>query len=198
MTPKEAIGKLAEIQIGYQFRSKPKADENGSVKLIQIKDILPGRNGIHSDSALRFEPERNPNKQLLQEGDVLFMGKGTAPFACRIMKLTGPTVAGGMFFILRPDTQRILPEYLSWVLNNKQTLEKLKIASGTGVAMPVIRRKELERLTIPLPPLENQQRIGEIQALKELEQNLMKDLTKQQQLLADGICKKLMEGKTDE
>jgi len=194
MNQKQPISKLAGIQLGYQFRSKPEGNENGSVALIQVKDILPDRSGIDWTAPLLFEPERDPSKALLKEGDVLFMGKGTAPFACKVDGLTGPTVAGGMFYILRPDTRRVLPDYLAWVLNDKQTLEKLLIASGTGVAMPVIKRKELEQLAIPLPSLEAQQRISELQELNRQEMDLMNQLAGQKQILTEGVCKKLMEG----
>ena len=194
MAQKETIRNLVQIQLGYQFRSKPEGDEHGSVKLIQVKDILPDRSGILSDKALRFEPDRDPTKQLLQEGDVLFMGKGSAPFVCTVRGLTGSTVAGGMFFILRPDTQRVLPDYLAWVLNDKRTLEKLMIACGTGVAMPVIRRKELEKVQVSLPPLELQKKISELLKMKAQEQDLMKELAEQKEILTEGLCKKLSTG----
>jgi len=193
MTQKDTIRKLAEIQLGYQFRSKPEGDEQGSVQLIQIKDILPDRSGILPESALRFEPDRDTTKQLLQEGDVLFMGKGSAPFACAVHELPGPTVAGGMFFILRPDTQRVLPDYLAWVLNNKRTKQRLMIASGTGVAMPVIRRTELEKVQVSLPSLELQKKIGELLELETQEQNLMNELAEQKRLLTEAVCRKLTE-----
>ncbi len=194
MAQKETIRNLVQIQLGYQFRSKPKGDKNGNVTLIQIKDIRPDRSGVATEGALRFNPERDPTKQLLKEGDVLFMGKGSAPFVCTVRDLTGPTVAGGMFFILRPDTERILPDYLAWVLGHREIFEKLHIASGAGVAMPVIRRSELEKVQIPLPPLQIQKRIGDLLALEAQEQNLMTELAKQKQSLTEGICKKLMEG----
>jgi restriction endonuclease S subunit len=60
--------------------------------------------------------------------------------------------------------------------------------------MPVIRRKELERLEIPLPSLETQQWIGELQALKKAEQDLMGNLAKQKEILAEAVCMNLIEG----
>jgi len=191
MPQKETIRNLAEIQLGYQFRSKPQGDEQGSVQLIQIKDILSDRSGLSHRDALRFNPERDPTKQLLQEGDVLFMGKGSAPFACAVSGLSGPTVAGGMFYILKPDTTRVLPDYLAWCLSRKETLRTLTIASGTGVAMPVIRRSELEQFSIPLPPLEIQRKIGELQRLNREEKNLMNELTAQKETLMRAVCNKL-------
>ncbi len=196
MARKETIRNLTEIQIGYQLRKKPEGNEAGEILLIQLKDINASRTHLEiSEETVLFNPERSIEKQLLEEGDVLFMGKGSKPFACPVRNLPGPAVATGMFFILRPDTGRVEPEYLAWVLNSRQVLEKLMIASGTGVAMPVIRRTELEKLNIPLPPLEIQRRIGELQELNRQEQNLMNELAEQKQILVEGICKTLTAGK---
>ncbi len=192
MPQKETIRNLAEIQIGYQLRTKPEGDDAGEVLLIQLKDINASRTQLElSDKTVRFDPERGITKQLLNEGDILFMGKGSKPFACPVRNLPGPAVATGMFFILRPDAQRILPEYLAWALNREQILRKMLIASGTGVAMPVIRRSVLETLSIPLPPLAIQQKIGALLKLSNEEQKLMNTLAKQKKTLMQGICEKL-------
>ncbi len=194
MLQKETIRKLAEIQIGYQLREKPKADKAGEVLLIQLKDINASRTHLElSDETVRFDPERDITKQLLNDGDVLFMGKGSKPFACPVRDLPGPAVATGMFFILRPDAQRVLPEYLAWALNREQTLRRMLVASGTGVAMPVIRRRVLETLSILLPPLATQQKIGELLKLSDEEQELMSELAQQKKTLMKGVCEQLCE-----
>ncbi|MDD2236923.1 MAG: restriction endonuclease subunit S [Kiritimatiellae bacterium] len=194
MPRNETIKNLVEIQIGYQLRQKPKADDDGKILLIQLKDINTSRTQLEfTEETLRFDPKRSIERQLLEEGDVLFMGKGSKPFACVVRNLPAPAVATGMFFILRPKMKRILPEYLAWVLNSKRTLDTLMIASGTGVAMPVIRRTELEKVSIPLPPLETQKKIGELQELNRQEMDLINQLSEQRQILTEGICRSLME-----
>jgi hypothetical protein len=192
MTRCETIRNLAEIHLGYQLRKKPETDEAGEILLIQLRDINKDRTELAlSADTVRFNPERSISKQLLEEGDVLFMAKGSKPFACTVRNLPGPATATGMFFILRPNTQRVAPEYLAWALNRDEALRALMIASGTGVAMPVIRRSVLEEFLIPLPALKIQQRIGELKRLAEEEQDLLKELAVQKEKLIRAVCGKL-------
>lgn len=191
----ETIRELAEIQIGYQLRAKPKEAEAGAVLLIQPKDIHTSRSHLDlSEETVRFDPERSIEKQRLEEGYILFMGKGSKPFACPVCGLPGPAVASGMFFILRPDASRVLPDYLAWVLNREEHLRKMMTDSGTGVAMPVIRRKVLEELAVPLPPLNVQKKIGELLSLADEEQELLTELAEQKLVLMNGLCRQLMAG----
>jgi restriction endonuclease S subunit len=197
MAQKETIRTLAEIQLGYQLRKKPEAAEAGGILLIQLRDINKDRTALEfSADTVRFNPERGIEKQLLTEGDVLFMAKGSKPFACTVRNLPGPAVANGMFFILRPDTQRVAPEYLAWALNRDEAVRALMNASGTGVTMPVIRRSVLEEFTITLPPLEIQQRIGELNRLAEEEQELLKGLAEQKEKLIRAICEEISNKET--
>jgi len=187
----DTVANLAEISAGYQLRFRPSEDKNGRVLLIQPRNINAERTAVNFNEVLRFEPARNYSKALLKEGDVLFMGKGTAPFACAVYNMPTQSIAAGNFFILRPDEKRILPEYLAWMLNRKKIRETLLIASGAGVLMPVVRKKDLEDLKIPLPPLEMQKKIIELHRLMAEEKWLMRELAEQKELLIRGVCKKL-------
>lgn len=189
------IRNLAGIQLGYQLRTKPEENRAGDVLLIQLKDVNKSRTRLEvTEGTVRFDPERSIEKQLLHEGDVLFMGKGSKPFACTVRGLTKPAVATGMFFILRPDTKLVLPDYLAWVLNQEKSLTSLLIASGTGVAMPVIRRRVLEEFSIPLPPLTIQRKISELQRLMAEEKDLLCELAAQREELIRGVCEKWIGG----
>lgn len=192
MTQFESIGTLAEIRAGYQHRPKDELDENGEFLLIQQKDIHADRAGVSFSTTARISPERDASKQRLQEGDVLFMGKGRTPFGCAVIDLPEPAVASSAFFILRPDTTRILPGYLAWVLNREKTRHELLKAAGTGVAMPVIRRRELEEQAIPLPPLDTQRKIAELHRLMAEEKELMQELADQKSQLIRGACEQLI------
>lgn len=64
------------------------------------------------------------------------------------------------------------------------------------MAMPVIRRGELEDLTIPLPPLAIQARIRDLVELNGEEQTLMRELAEQKRILVEGVCRNLCENET--
>ncbi|WP_372847437.1 hypothetical protein, partial [Pontiella sp.] len=144
MTRYETLKTLTEIKAGYQHRPAEELSESGEYLLIQQKDISANRIGIDYAQSARITPERKHTRQLLRDGDVVFMNKGHAPFGCAVRELPEPSIASSAFFILSPDTTRILPEYLAWVLNRGQTRHELFSAAGIGAAMPIIHRKALE------------------------------------------------------
>lgn len=192
MVQYEALGTLAEIKAGYQHRPADELVENGEFLLIQQKDILADRTGVTYAQAARIAPERKHSRQLLNDGDVLFMNKGHAPFGCAVRELPETAIASSAFFILSPNATRILPEYLAWVLNREQTRHELFSTAGLGAAMPVIHRKALEEQIIPLPPMETQQAIAELVRLAAVEKEILLQLVEQKSLLIDGVCEKLI------
>jgi hypothetical protein len=196
MARHNTIGSLAEVRAGYQHRLAEELSESGAFLLIQQKDILSNRSGVDYDQAARISPQRSHAKQVLREGDVVFMNKGHAPFACAVRELPEPAIASSVFFILRPDTVRILPEYLAWVLNRRQTRHEMLRAAGSGSAMPVIHRKALEGQGIPLPPMETQCAIAALVRLVAEEKEILLQLAEQKGLLVDGVCEKLISGTT--
>jgi type I restriction enzyme S subunit len=60
---------------------------------------------------------------------------------------------------LRPDTEKLNPQYLGHYMNAKK--DELS-ALGTGSTFPAIRKNDLESFQIPLPPLPEQKRIADI------------------------------------
>jgi restriction endonuclease S subunit len=173
MLQSETIRTLAEICAGYQHRPKDELVDNGEFLLIQQKDISSDRTRVDYANTVRITPERQYTRQLLVDGDVVFMNKGQSPFGCAIRNLPEPAIASSAFFILRPNKERILPEYLAWVLNREQTRHELFSAAGHGTLMPVIHRKALEEQSIFLPPME------------------------MQRTLIGGVCSNLISGTTE-
>lgn len=188
----EALGALAEIKAGYQHRPMDELVDNGEYLLIQQKDVLPDRTGIAYAQAARIAPERKHARQLLNDGDVIYMNKGQAPFGCAVRDLPGPAIASSAFFILSLDTTRILPEYLAWVLNREHTRHELYSVAGKGAAMPVVHRTALEGQMIPLPPMATQQAIAGLVRLVAFEKSILLQLAEQKGLLIDGVCEKLI------
>jgi restriction endonuclease S subunit len=58
----------------------------------------------------------------------------------------------------------VLPEYLSWFLNNPNTQISLK-AQAMGTSIPSISKSVLEQLEIPIPSIERQKSVVSISKL---------------------------------
>ena len=117
---------------------------------------------------------KQTEKHLLRDGDILFAAKGTKNFAVSIKNKMGACVASSTFLVLkiRDDFQKkIIPEFLVWFLNhpNNQTYLKSK-AIGTGLLS--ISKKALADAEIILPGLSTQQNIVIIDDLRKREKQL--------------------------
>jgi restriction endonuclease S subunit len=149
--------------------------------ILQIRNV--GNNGrmvLENPSTAKLA--ELPKDQLLTAGEVLMVAKGSKPRAAVFSRNDRPTVATSQFFILRPQRQ-ITADYLSFFLNQPNTLRELGIkSSGSGI--PFLPKEALSRLKIPIPPIEVQKKIVAIYELGIKEQQLWKLLSeKRRQLL---------------
>lgn len=160
------IGDVADIRFGYY--AKPSPDKG--VPYLQAKQFDVNGNIIAQPDTY-LEPVQKVKEQLLNDGDVLFAGKGYKNFAWCYYSSFGDAVASTIFFVLTPNRNVILPEYLTTMLNYpKNQLYFQHLAAGN--AIPSIRKSELAGFKIPVVALEVQQKIVEIYRLHQQEQQL--------------------------
>ncbi len=127
---------------------------------------------------------------ILKTGDVLFMARGSRNFSVLLQEIPNPVLAAACFFIIRVSTMDVLPGYLCWYLNQAPVEHYLRRHSGRGVHMPVVRRSVLENSDIPIPTLEIQKRIAELNVLMRDEQDLLKKLAEKRKDLLTAACLK--------
>ena len=127
-------------------------------------------------------------KHILDKGDVIFAAKGSKNFAAMRRSRFPLAVASTSFFVLRINSDKLLPEFLTWYLNQPDTISSLK-GEAKGTAIPSISKTSLEDIEIPVIPVEKQQLILKIDKFrkkqKKITQEIMslKDELIQQQIL---------------
>ena len=188
------LSKIAMIQSGYHSRGRIEADEDGSHCLLQAKDVNGEKLTCQTDTLIRFNPDLSRTDGTLKKNDVLFMARGTRNYSVLLGEIPGSTLAAACFFIVRVSDEKLLPAYLCWYLNQTPVEHYLIRHSGRGVHMPVVRRSVLEKLNIPLPNLDVQRKIVELEALRKEEENLTKLLDEKRKKLIAEICLKLASG----
>jgi restriction endonuclease S subunit len=148
-----------------------------------------GRQIVPADEFI--DVNKKTEGHLLKEGDVLFVGKGNRLFSWCYHQTDQPAVASSIFFVLRPDTRAVYPEYLSAILNapqSKATFQQL----GGGTNIFSIRKSELGAFQIPLPPMQQQKRIAALALLHQQEIALAQKLIAQKQTLYTALISKLI------
>lgn len=69
-------------------------------------------------------------------------------------------ICGYHLAIVRPDTRRVVPKFLHWALDSEPTARQWGVTAA-GVTRVGIRSTDLNKVTIPLPPLDEQRAIAD-------------------------------------
>lgn len=183
---KATISELAEVQIGYQSRGRINPDPKGTHQIIQIKDICD-KNKLNVGDLYRVVPEREPERYLVNPGDVLFLSRGRCNMAVAIKEPLSDTIAAGTFYIVRVRNQGILPEYLAWYINQPQAQAGLR-SRAQATSIPLVTKAAFESLEIAIPVLRVQRRIVELAGLVSREKALLSQLAQKQEQMISAVC----------
>jgi restriction endonuclease S subunit len=185
MIKKQLLG-LSDIRFGLY--AKPKSF--GHAVYLQVRQFSEdGRRTVKSEEYININ-EKN-SSHILQDGDVLFVGKGNRLFSWCYRKTKQPAIASSIFFVLRPDTRVIYPEYLSTILNAPQS-KAVFLQLGSGTSILSIRKSELGAFEVPLPAMSKQKKIAALAELHREEVALAQQLIEQRQNLYTALISKLI------
>jgi restriction endonuclease S subunit len=197
------LEQLSAIQIGFQARDKFSPDASaaaGAFRIIQIKDIvLDSENNdkvIHRGNMLPYLrtkdlvpvlPAGNIEKYYVKEKDVLFLSRGRNTIAIPVIEPITNTIASYCFYIVRPDTSRVLPEYLAWYINQPKAQNYLAMFQH-GSHMQMVPKAFFEELEIEVPLIEDQRKIVELEKLRQEEEFIMSQLARARKRVVNGLC----------
>jgi restriction endonuclease S subunit len=181
---------ISEIKAGYSFRGKIVSVKGSDTAIIQLKDFDYDFQQINPPSV--FLPKKTFKEvHFLKRGDVLFIAKGVRNNAVTY-KTENLAVASSIFFIIKADDNKVLPEYLSWYINSKKAQAYLNsIKSGTSTVN--INKDALLNMEVDLPDLEIQYKIGDFYNLCRKEYELINRLMEKKNALNEQRILNLIE-----
>ena len=187
------IKHLVNLSAGHPFRESIQHAFDGDTAVVQLKDVDPEK-GLDSTQLYRVHLTGRKSPDYLQQGDILFVGRGYRIFAVLVDQDLQPTVAGSHFFILRirPTWHDIRPDYLVWYINHKQA-QRYFAQHIAGSALPHVTRTTLENLPILVPPLAVQEHIVKLHHCRLKEKALLEKLIEKKKQLIDGLLDKTLE-----
>lgn len=145
------LADVAEIRPGYPFRGRIDDDPNGFVRAIQMKDV--DRGGlINWGGAVRTELLGKRKPDWLGYDDILFVTRGSRNYAVWVGEVPVKAVASPHFFLLRVQSNFVLPQFLAWQINQAPARRYLE-ACAVGSVQLSIRRTSLERLPVTIPEM---------------------------------------------
>lgn len=207
---KRRISELAIVQLGYQHREKVESASVGSHLIIQAKDVVTeGRIseffessvGVWTSSLYMITPKGPAWKYLVGPGDVLFAAKGNKnlaiavepPWVFPFPESFENILAASHFYILKPNTHRVLSSYLAWSINQPET-QKLLQSAATGSHTKMIPKSSFGDVVLDIPSIETQKRIVRIQLLAGRERRLLDQIARRRSQLIQTVCQTAARG----
>jgi hypothetical protein len=181
---KKTLQELVNVRSGYHFRAKAESDPDGNVALIQFKD-LDEDFVLHTSDLTRVCVEK-PEPYLVRQNDVLFVTRGTRLGAAVVQEALEDTIATGSLFVLRPRKE-ILAGFLAWAINSAPVQAQLRRA-GQGSNLLMVRRNDLEEITLDVPPLEVQRAIAALDECARRERRLTIQLNEKRAALVEAVA----------
>ena len=180
---------IARVQMGLAFRSRIEPEADGTVAVIQMRDLTED-NKLSHRNLITIKMDKLSDRHLVKRRDLIFRSRRQTTTAAIIDTKIGPAIVAAPLLRIRVTSKHVLPEYLCWFVN--QPLAQAFLHSrATGTAMTVIGKSALDDLQVPLPPLETQKRIVALADLSNKEQKLMRELAAKKQKLVNGIQMRL-------
>ncbi len=186
------LGKIAEVQAGYSFRSRLESLESGAVSVIQMKDLTDA-NRVCCDDLVKVDMEIPKGHHLLRPGDIIFRSRGQVSNSAILLEELNNAVLAAPLLRVRCNESIVIPRYLNWYINQQPAQTYLR-SCAEGTALKMISKQSLENLTIAVPPLEQQHFIVELAALAEREQEIMEKLAWKRNQLITGTLLHVAEG----
>ena len=164
------LGYCAEIRSGLVLSRKQSREKTENrYPLLTLKSIKPDATVSEGDLDI-FDAVESLNKEYLTAiGDIVV--RTSTPYTSVLIdeKIDGMVVSSN-FVIIRCYTDKLLPEYLFWLLNT-ETIKKDILKNSAGNMLAAIKPQYFCNLEIELPSLWEQKLIADFNmtARKELE-----------------------------
>lgn len=177
---------ISDIKFG--FHDIPK--EKGEAIYLQARNF--NQFGRLTNELISYINIHQKNQgYILKDGDILLAGKGTRNFGWCYRKDLGVALASSIFFVIRPNQEFILPEYLAAVFNLPQSQSHFQ-QLGAGSSMQSIRKNELAEFKVPVLSMEEQKKMVQITELHHQELKLLNSLMLNKKGLYKSLITKMI------
>ena len=177
--------KQAKEPVGYPYRS------------INLRAIQP--DALINLSEVDVYQAKEPLKPeyLSQIGDIIM--RLTAPYtAVLVDETTEGMVISSNFVVIRIESEKLLPEYLFWLLNT-QSVKRDIYENATSNMLGAVNAKFLAEIEIALLPIEEQHKLAQLYLTFRREIRLLRELAEEKERyyakFLDQTYKKVKRGK---
>lgn len=177
---------LVEVKAGHPFRGSVPPSEDGNAFVLQMRDLTDDGD-VRWNALVRTQLDERKEIQWLRQGDIVFVARGARNYAVCLPEVPKPVVCSQYFFVLRPSSPNLLPEFLAWQIN-RAPAQRFLAANAEGSDQLSIRRGVLESLPIAIPPVEKQHLIVALADAAKHEKQQLESLIRNRQQQLDALA----------
>lgn len=185
------LSNISEILVGYPFRGVLKEVPKTNIYVVQLKDSSK-EDGINWSTCLETELTGKRKPDWLKTNDILFSTRGRNNHAVLVGEIPEgiKVVASPHFFIIKCNNKKLLPEYLTWLLNQPPCQRHFK-REAEGSSTKIIKRTVLENTPITIPSPTKQKSIVNLVNTLKKEQQILKQLIDNGETMMNAIASDL-------
>jgi len=182
------LHQIATISAGYPFRGKIPEHPEGNLTVVQMKDTSSVF-GVDWMNCVCSEATGKKAPYWLQTGDILVAARGNQNYAVLVdtRHALMPAVAAPHFYVVRPQPDALIPEFLAWQLNQLPCQRYFEL-HAEGTLTKSIRRTVLEEAPIAVPPLTRQRGIIAMAHTLREEQRLLEKFIENGERMMNAIA----------
>lgn len=151
------IGRIRDVVNEVKYGTSRPAAEGGAYKYLRMGNITFDGHLDLNDLKYIDIPDSEIEKYMVRKGDVLFNRTNSKELVGKtcVFDLDEPMVIAGYIIRVRVN-ERVIPEYLSAVLNSQYGKQTLSDMCKAIVGQANINAQELQNIAILIPPIELQ------------------------------------------
>lgn len=154
---------LADLLILSQYGLSEEATSSGRYPMLRMMNVEAGK-VVENDLKYIDLPDTEFQRYQLLSGDVLFNRTNSYELVGRtgIYDLAGEHVFASYLVRLRTNDELLLPEYLTTFLNCEVGRRQVMAFATRGVSQANVNASSLQKVIVPLPPIEHQRKVVEL------------------------------------
>ena len=181
------LGNIAEIMTGV-----PGFSEVGSFEYRVVQPNTFNNAGIMELVELQNRADQLSERQLLISGDIL-VKRLNPSFVHVVMPESAGMVASQNLLVVRP-MEGVDPFYLGFLLEQKEIIGQVVHVTGSAAAIKAISIKKLADIMIPVIPIADQRKVGEVWKLSRKRKQLLNDYMAESDRLVSMLASRIISG----
>ena len=188
MIPKEKrLGDIAEIIAGYTG-----FDETGAYA---YRVVLPNSfsdTGFMNNVAVQYRTDEISPNMLLSSSDILIKRLNPS-FVHVVAEESAGMAASQNLLVVRPS-ENVDPFYLGYLLEQKEIIGQVEHLTGSAAVIKAVSVKKLADIKVPIIPLEQQRKVGEIWKLSRKRKQLLNEYMEESDRLVSMLASQIING----